>query len=74
MAQQINGFNYPGPLQSDDACHAGELARGARWQLSRVRLDLALDPGSVQDITEKTWSVFVSAPASRPSSARSRST
>ncbi len=54
----IPGFNYPRNEDGTSACnnpsppslcsYAGELA-------------LALDPGSVQDITEKTWSAFVRA-------------
>jgi TonB-dependent receptor len=68
--QQINGFNYPGPLSNPTGA-PGTLANS----LSRCAaggdhpalcdyhgsLDLALDPGSVQDIEEKTWSVFLRA-------------
>jgi iron complex outermembrane recepter protein len=68
--QQINGFNYPGPNPNPTNAVptlANSLARCAPggdhpalcdYQAS---LDLALDPGSIQDITEQTWSVFVSA-------------
>jgi iron complex outermembrane receptor protein len=69
-AQQINGFNYPGPAtnptnipgtlaNSASRCAAG----GDHPSLCDFHgdLDLAVDPGSIQDITEKTWSLFVSA-------------
>ncbi|MEZ0496067.1 TonB-dependent receptor [Sphingomonas sp. IW22] len=46
-AQNVPGFNYPNPAGSD-----GLLGY-------RGTLDLALDPGSVQDILEKTWAAFV---------------
>lgn len=69
--QQINGFNYPGPVpvpnvppplptlaNSASRCAAG----GDHPSLCDFHgtLDLALDPGSIQDITEKTWALFVS--------------
>jgi TonB-dependent receptor len=69
-AQQIDGFNYPGPDPNPTNAVptlANSLARcGAGGDHPALcdfhgTLDLALDPGSIQDITEKTWSVFVSA-------------
>jgi iron complex outermembrane receptor protein len=50
----IPGFNYP---------NAGECASSTPPALCAYAgsLDLALDPGSVQDITERTWSAFVRA-------------
>ena len=69
-AQQINGFNYPGP-QSNPTNAPGTLANsaarcGAGGDHPSLcdfhgTLDLAVDPGSIQDVTEKTWSLFVSA-------------
>jgi iron complex outermembrane receptor protein len=53
-AQNVPGFNYPRPQDCASAnppalcSYAGSL-------------DLALDPGSVQDIEEKTWAAFVRA-------------
>ncbi|HEU4625449.1 MAG TPA: TonB-dependent receptor [Steroidobacteraceae bacterium] len=69
-AQQLNGFNYPGPNPNptnEIPTLANSLSRcapgGDHPALCDYHgsLDLALDPGSVQDITEKTWSVFVRA-------------
>ncbi|HTG38156.1 TonB-dependent receptor [Sphingomonas sp.] len=48
-AQNVPGFNYPDPAGSD-----GLLGY-------RGTLDLALDPGSVQDIREKTWALYARA-------------
>jgi len=68
--KQINGFNYPGPAQNPNNLTptlANSLARcapgGDHPALCDYHgsLDLALDPGSVQDIEEKTLSVFVRA-------------
>jgi TonB-dependent receptor len=69
--QQINGFNYPGPLSNPTGATptlANSLARCAPGAPDHPALcdyhgslDLALDPGSVQDIEEKTWSVFLRA-------------
>src|SRR5688572_8043016 len=74
-SQQIDGFNYPGPLPDPNDPNpppppvptlANSLARcapgGDHPALCDYHgsLDLALDPGSIQDITEKTWSVFIS--------------
>lgn len=50
----IPGFNYP----SAQDCAGNAPPALCSYQGS---LDLALDPGSVQDITEKTWSTFVRA-------------
>jgi len=68
---QINGFNYPGPKNNPGGAIPGTLANSASRcadptdhpQLCDYHgsLDLQQDPGSVQDITEKTWSAFVSA-------------
>jgi TonB-dependent receptor len=68
--QQINGFNYPGPLSNPTGA-PGTLANSASRcapggdhpQLCDYHgsLDLAVDPGSIQDIEEKTWSVFLRA-------------
>ena len=69
-AKQINGFNYPGPLSNPTNATptlANSLSRcapgGDHPALCDYHgsLDTALDPGSVQDIEEKTWSVFVRA-------------
>jgi iron complex outermembrane recepter protein len=70
-AKQINGFNYPGPDPNPTNATptlANSLARCAPGAVGRPALcdyhgslDLALDPGSVQDIEEHTWSVFVRA-------------
>jgi TonB-dependent receptor len=69
--QQIDGFNYPGPLENptnEVPTLANSLARCAPGAPDHPSLcdyhgslDLALDQGSIQDITERTWSVFVSA-------------
>lgn len=68
--KQINGFNYPGPAQNPNNLTptlANSLARcapgGDHPALCDYHgsLDLALDPGSVQDIEEHTLSVFVRA-------------
>jgi TonB-dependent receptor len=69
--KQINGFNYPGPLSNPTNATptlANSLARCAAGAPDHPALcdyhgslDLALDPGSVQNIEEKTWSVFVRA-------------
>jgi TonB-dependent receptor len=66
--QQINGFNYPGPdpnptnavptlANSQARCAAPNPPALCSYHGS---LDLARDPGSIQDITEKTLSVFIS--------------
>jgi TonB-dependent receptor len=54
QTQNIPGFNYPG---------AGECASANPPSLCSYvgSLDMALDPGSVQDIQEKTWAAFVRA-------------
>jgi TonB-dependent receptor len=65
-AQQIDGFNYPGDgtgatptlANSQAACASANPPALCSYHGS---LDLALDPGSVQDISEKTWSLFLSA-------------
>jgi iron complex outermembrane receptor protein len=63
--QQIDGFNYPGngvgtPTLANSlaACASANPPALCNYHGS---LDLALDPGSIQDITERTWAVFVSA-------------
>jgi TonB-dependent receptor len=67
--QQIGGFNYPGPdpnptnavptlANSQARCAAPNPPALCSYHGS---LDLALDPGSIQDITEKTLSLFLSA-------------
>jgi TonB-dependent receptor len=63
--QQINGFNYPGDGTSAVPTLANSLANCASANPAALcnyhgSLDLALDQGSIQDITEKTWSVFIS--------------
>jgi iron complex outermembrane receptor protein len=71
--QQINGFNYPGPIHDPNdptpppvPTLANSLSRcapgGDHPGLCDFHgtLNLALDPGSVQDITEKTWALFLS--------------
>ena len=63
--QQINGFNYPGDGTSAVPTLANSLANCAGANPAALcnyhgSLDLALDPGSIQDITEKTLSVFIS--------------
>jgi iron complex outermembrane receptor protein len=50
----VPGFNYPSAAD----CAANPPAALCNYTGS---LDLALDPGTYQDITEKTWSVFVRA-------------
>jgi iron complex outermembrane receptor protein len=73
-AQQINGFNYPGPIHDPNdptpppvPTLANSLSRcgpnGDHPGLCDFHgdLNLAVDPGSIQDITEKTWALFVSA-------------
>ncbi|WP_281821176.1 TonB-dependent receptor [Sphingobium sp. BS19] len=47
-AQNVPGFNYPGPTDTTN----GLLGY-------RGMFDLLLDPGSVQDVREKTWSAYV---------------
>jgi iron complex outermembrane recepter protein len=65
--QQINGFGYPGPNPNPANAVptlANSLSRcgpgGDHPALCDYHgsLDLALDPASIQDIEEKTWSVF----------------
>ena len=63
--QQINGFNYPGngvgtPTLANSlaACAAANPPALCNYHGS---LDLALDPGSIQDISEQTWALFLSA-------------
>jgi iron complex outermembrane receptor protein len=63
--QQINGFNYPGDGTAAIPNRANSLANCASANPAALcnyhgSLDLALDPGSIQDITEKTWSLFIS--------------
>ena len=68
-AAEQSGFNYPGPNPNPTGATptlANSLARCARRNHPALcdydgSLDLALDPGSVQDIEEKTWSLFVRA-------------
>jgi TonB-dependent receptor len=69
-AQQIDGFNYPGPNPNPTnavptlANSASRCAPGGDHPSLcdfHGTLDLALDPGSIQDITEKTFSLFLSA-------------
>ena len=71
-AQQIDGFNYPGPVPVPNvppplptlANSASRCAPGGDHPSLcdfHGTLDLALDPGSVQDITERTYALFVSA-------------
>jgi iron complex outermembrane receptor protein len=70
-AQQINGFNYPGPLNNPSNLTptlANSLARCAPGAPDHPALcdyhgslDLALDPGSVQNIEEQTLAAFVRA-------------
>jgi TonB-dependent receptor len=68
--RQITGFNYPGPNPNPTNATptlANSLARcapgGDHPALCDYHgsLDAALDPGSIQDIEEKTWSVFLRA-------------
>ncbi|MGK6320747.1 TonB-dependent receptor [Sphingomonas sp. DT-204] len=49
-ATPIPGFNYPGPTDPNNGL----------WNF-RGRFDLALDNGSIRDITEKSWALFVRA-------------
>jgi TonB-dependent receptor len=67
--QQINGFNYPGPgtpgftgvptlANSAAACAAANAPALCNYHGS---LDLMVDPGSIQDITEKTLAGFIRA-------------
>jgi iron complex outermembrane receptor protein len=72
---QVNGFQYPGPIHDPNdptpppvPTLANSLARCAPGAPDHPglcdyhgSLDLKTDAGSIQDITEKTWSVFVSA-------------
>jgi iron complex outermembrane recepter protein len=65
-AQQIDGFNYPGDGSGATPTRANSLAACAGAAPPALcnyhgSLDLALDPGSIQDITERTWTAFVSA-------------
>jgi iron complex outermembrane receptor protein len=65
-AQQIDGFNYPGDGTAATPTLANSLAACASAAPPALcaytgSLDLALDPGSIQDITERTWTAFVSA-------------
>jgi iron complex outermembrane recepter protein len=73
-AQQINGFNYPGPVRdpndptpppvptlANSASRCGPNGDHPGLCDFHGTLDLAVDPGSIQDITEKTWALFVSA-------------
>jgi TonB-dependent receptor len=65
--QQIDGFNYPGNgVPGVTPTLANSLANCASDNPAPLcnyhgSLDLALDQGSIQDITEKTWSIFISA-------------
>jgi TonB-dependent receptor len=68
--QQIDGFNYPGPNPNPTNAVptlANSLSRcgpgGDHPQLCDYHgsLALAVDPGSIQNIQEKTWSFFVRA-------------
>ncbi len=67
-AQQIDGFNYPGPLNDPTnpvPTRANSLSRcapgGDHPALCDYHgsLDLALDPGSVQHIREATWAAYL---------------
>jgi iron complex outermembrane recepter protein len=69
-ATQINGFNYPGPNPNPGnvaGTRANSLARcapgGDLPSLCNYHgtLDLQRDAGSIQDITERTWALFVNA-------------
>jgi len=64
-AQQINGFNYPGdgvgtPTLANSLANCAS-ANPAPLCAYHGSLDNQLDAGGVQDITEKTWALFVSA-------------
>jgi TonB-dependent receptor len=54
----IPGFNYPKNPDGSNACLNAAPPSLCSYAGS---LDLSLDPGSFQDITEKTWSAFVRA-------------
>jgi TonB-dependent receptor len=67
--QQINGFNYPGP-DPNPTNAPGTLANSqARCAAPGApslcnftgTLDLQQDAGSIQDITERTWALFLAA-------------
>jgi iron complex outermembrane receptor protein len=63
--QQINGFNYPGNGVGTPTL-ANSLAGCASANPQPLcayhgSLDVKLDPGSVQDIEEKTWAAFIRA-------------
>jgi iron complex outermembrane recepter protein len=65
-ATQINGFNYPGDGTNAVPTRANSLANCASATPAALcnyhgSLDLQLDPGSIQDITEKTWAAYISA-------------
>ena len=68
-AQQINGFNYPGPNPNPTNAvptRANSVANCASTSPASLcayhgSLDLALDPGSIQQIEEKTWAAFIRA-------------
>lgn len=55
-AQQIDGFNYPGGTLAGSDCTGPNPPALCSYHGS---LDLARDPGSVQDITETTTSLFL---------------
>lgn len=55
-AQQIDGFNYPGGTLANSDCTGDNPPALCNYHGS---LDLARDPGSVQDITETTTSLFL---------------
>lgn len=62
-AKQIDGFNYPGDGTAATPNRANSLAACASANPPALcsyhgSLDLASDPGSIQDITERTWSLF----------------
>jgi len=64
-AQQIDGFNYRGD-DTGTPTRANSLANCASDNPDPLcayhgALDNQLDAGSIQDITEKTWALFVSA-------------
>lgn len=58
FASNVPGFNYP---RNNDGSNACLNAAPPPLCSYRGSLDMALDPGTVQDITEKTWSAFVRA-------------
>jgi iron complex outermembrane recepter protein len=55
--KQINGFNYPNGTLANSAAACAGANPPALCNYHGV-LSAQLDPGSIQDIEEKTWSVF----------------